>query len=416
MSDARRWRQNLFAATAAGFIGFTGFTLVMPFLPLYFQQLGLHDVGEIALWSGVSLGVTPAITAVLAPLWGRLADRFGRKIMVERSLASFVVVMSAMAYVTEPWHIFALRAIQGLFAGYGALTLTMAAESAPADKLPVAIGFVQTAQRLGPALGPIIGGLVSQAVGIRRAFFVSACFYAVALLLVFVFYREQRHHVTARGARGPVRFRDLLAFENFLLLMTVIFLVQLVDRSFGPVLPLFLGQLGVTDARIALTSGVLFSEAAFAAALGHHLTGRLLKRTSARTLLAAAVAACAAGASVYAAAPPVALLLLITPIFGIAVGVAMTTAYSYAGSMIPQGAGGAGFGLLTTASLTGLAISPMLSGILGAISIRAVFAMDAAIMALLAVLIARTMVVPAAHETPTPSAAPGGLIDSSFDR
>jgi len=128
------WQRNLFAVTAASFVGFTGFTLVMPFLPLYFQQLGVTDVGAIAIWSGLSLGVTPAITAIMAPLWGRLADRYGRKIMVERSLVSFVFVMASMAIVTEAWHVFALRAVQGLFAGYGALTLTMAADSAPRDR------------------------------------------------------------------------------------------------------------------------------------------------------------------------------------------------------------------------------------------------------------------------------------------
>ena len=103
--------------------------------------------------AALSLGVTPAMTALLAPFWGRLADRFGRKIMVERSLASFVLVMASMAFVTKAWHVFALRAIQGLFAGYGALTLTMAAETAPRDRMAQAIGQVQTAQRLGPALG-----------------------------------------------------------------------------------------------------------------------------------------------------------------------------------------------------------------------------------------------------------------------
>ena len=107
------WRQNLFAVTAASFIGFTGFTLVMPFLPIYLQQLGVTDVGEIALWSGLCLGVTPAVTAVMAPLWGRVADRFGRKILVERSLVSFVIVMAAMAFVTKAWHVFALRVVQG---------------------------------------------------------------------------------------------------------------------------------------------------------------------------------------------------------------------------------------------------------------------------------------------------------------
>src|SRR5688500_2244708 len=100
----------------------------MPFLPLYLQQLGVEDVGEIALWSVRSLGITAAVTALMAALWGRLADRVGRKIMIERSLASFVVVMGVMAAVTNPWHVLALRGIQGLFAGYGALTLTMAAD------------------------------------------------------------------------------------------------------------------------------------------------------------------------------------------------------------------------------------------------------------------------------------------------
>ena len=85
----------------------------MPFLPLYFQQLGVTDVGEIALWSGLSLGVTPAVTALMAPFWGRLADRVGRKIMIERSLASFVIVMSAMAFVTQAVAVFACARSRG---------------------------------------------------------------------------------------------------------------------------------------------------------------------------------------------------------------------------------------------------------------------------------------------------------------
>ncbi len=96
------WRRNQFAVTAASFVGFTGFTLVMPFLPLYIAQLGVTDIGEVAMWTGLCLGVSPAITAVLSPVWGRVADRFGRKLLVERSLLSFVVFMSATAYAARP--------------------------------------------------------------------------------------------------------------------------------------------------------------------------------------------------------------------------------------------------------------------------------------------------------------------------
>src|SRR5262249_17583360 len=132
---AASWRRNLFAITAASFIGFMGFTLVMPFLPLFIARLGVSDVGEVALWTGLSLGITPALTALMSPFWGRLADRYGRKIMVERSLVTFVIGMAATAYVTRAWQVLALRAAQGLFAGYGSLTLTMAAQSAPRDRM-----------------------------------------------------------------------------------------------------------------------------------------------------------------------------------------------------------------------------------------------------------------------------------------
>ena len=197
------WRRNQIAVTAAAFVGFTGFTLVMPFLPLYFEELGTHDPGAIAVWSGVSLGVTPGITAMMAPFWARVADRYGRKLMVARSLLSFVVIMSAMAFVTAPWQVLALRALQGVFAGYGMLAMTMAAESAPPDRLASAIGWVQTAQRIGPALGPIIGGTLAQAFGLRQTFLISASFYLGACLLVILATGSARRRPRRRRCRLP---------------------------------------------------------------------------------------------------------------------------------------------------------------------------------------------------------------------
>jgi MFS family permease len=386
------YARNLFAVTAASFIGFMGFTLVMPFLPLYFHQLGVDDVGEVAMWSGLSLGVTPALTALLSPLWGRLADRFGRKIMVERSLVSFVFVMAAMAFVTRAWHVFALRAVQGLFAGYGALTLTMAADSAPKDKMAQAIGTVQTAQRLGPALGPVVGGIVAALVGLRRAFLLASLFYLSAVILVLLLY-DERHasaHAPPEGSDDrSITFRSMLAFENFLLMMAVIFGLQFVDRSFGPILPLYVGQLGVSSSRIPLVSGVLFSIAAGTGALGHHYCAALLRRHAPTRLIAAASGAAAIGALLYVIVHDIRWLFLATPLFGVAIGSGMTAAYTAAASVIPAPARGAGFGLLTTASLVGLAVSPVVSGLLGATSIRAVFGLDVVALGALALVVIR---------------------------
>jgi DHA1 family multidrug resistance protein-like MFS transporter len=386
------WQRNVFAVATATFVGFTGFTVVMPFLPLYLQELGVRDVGEVAMWSGLSLGVTPAVTAVLAPFWGRVSDRFGRKLMVERSLVSFIFLMGGMAYATRAWHVFALRAVQGLFAGYGGIALTMAAESAPPDRTGYAIGTVQTAQRLGPALGPVIGGTVAQIVGLRNAFLMTSGFYVVALAIVFFLY-EERHAQPSRVAAGAaaIRFKSVLAFENFILLMAVIFGLQIVDRSYGPILPLYVEQLGTPAQRVPLMAGLIFSAAAGAGAIGNQLAARLLRWRPARTVMALAAGTGACGASVFALTTTTAAMFVATPVLGLALGVASTTAYTAASSAMPATARGLGFGLLTTSALVGLALSPILSGFLAATSIRAVFVLDVAIMLVIAAAVSRHM-------------------------
>jgi MFS family permease len=397
-------------------MGYTGFTLVMPFLPLFIGQLGVTDPGQIAMWTGVSLGITPAMTAILAPAWGRLGDRFGRKIMVERSLVSFVVLFAAMAYVSRAWQVLAIRAAQGLFAGYGSLSVAMAAESAPRDRMPSAIGLVQTAQRIGPGVGPLIGGALAGLVGLRRAFLVTAVFYAAGLVLVHMMYDERATHAVAANARdlenlsnpenppdransqnfpnpsARVTFRNVLAFQNFILMMIVIFGLQFVDRSFGPVLPLYVEQAGRSHAQVAMVSGVLFSIMACTGALGHHFCGRLVKRFPMRVVIAGGAAVAAAGSAMVGVSGNLVVMSVASTLLGLGIGAAMTASYSAAGSVIPAGAHGAGFGVLTSASLVGMASSPFIAGFLGGSSIRVVFLVDVVVMAALATAVHKMMV------------------------
>ena len=403
-ADAERlWRRNLIALTAAVFIGFTGFTLVMPFLPIYISQMGVSDVGEIAAWTGITLGVTPAMTAVFAPLWGRLADRFGRRLMVARSLFSFIIIMAAMAFATEPWHLFALRVVQGFFAGYGALCLAMAAESAPPGKLAQSIGLVQTAQRLGPALGPVIGALVAGVVGLRATFFVTAVFYAVAFVLVLWMYTEvpKAGEATARASAGAVTFRSALAFENFLLLMAVIFGFQFVDRSIGPILPLVISGMEPVESRAAVISGVLFSIVACSAAVGHHYCAALLRRWTSRDVISRAAVVAAVASLAMSIAPGEMLLALTASVFGLAIGAAMTAAYTAAAASLPDNVRATGFGFLTSASLVGIAVSPMVAGLLARTGLRSVFVGNVVMLVLLGAIVQRTMGEPV-HETTGP--------------
>ena len=319
--------------------------------------------------------------------------------MVERSLASFVIVMAAMAYVTRAWHVLALRTVQGLFAGYGSLSVAMAAESAPRDQMPQAIGLVQTAQRIGPAIGPVLGGILAGLVGLRGGFLATAGFYAIGLVVVHLMYDDAAVSGAGRDAdaladsrsTGRVSFRSVLAFQNFILMMAVIFGLQFVDRSFGPVLPLYVEQTGTSRANVPLVSGLLFSVMACTGALGHHFCGRLMRRYATRLIIAGGSAVAAASCGLIGVSGNLALMTAASATFGLGIGAAMTASYSAAGAVIPAGAHGAGFGVLTSASLVGMASSPFIAGLLSVRSIRVVFLVDLAVMGTLAFIVHRSM-------------------------
>jgi len=374
-------RRNVYTAAAANGIGFAGFTIVMPFLPLYIRELGVEDVADIALWTGLTLGATPAVTAFSAPLWGRVGDRYGSKILVLRSLTAFVLTKAAMAFVTAPWQLFALRALLGVFAGYGSLTVSMAAESVPREEMARAIGTVQIAQRLGPAVGPVIGGLLAPAVGLRASFLVAASFYLSAMLLVAVVYVEPRTR-QARAARRPLGevFRQLYRTPGFVMVFTAILCLQLVDRSFGPILPLYVEGLGLPEPDVALVSGVLFSISAIFAALGHHVAEPLMLRWPSRVLVAASALVTAAGLQLLVLVPSVWAFAVALALAGVAIGVGMTSAYTSGGRLLPPDAHATGFGVLTTASLVGLAVSPIVAGLISGPGLRVVFEADIALL------------------------------------
>src|SRR5687768_5968684 len=367
-----------------------GFTLVMPFLPLYIAELGTTDVGEIALWTGLILGATPTVTAISAPLWGRVGDRYGNKLLVIRSLTAFILTKAAMAFVTAPWQLFALRALLGVFAGYGALTMSMAAQSAPRDKMAQAIGTVQTGHRLGPAIGPVIGGLLAPIVGLRNAFLVAAACYVAAMLLIIMVYKDPLDARAAGKVRGGWEvFAQLIRLPGFLLALFVIFGLQTVDRSFGPVLPLFVSQVGVGDDRIPLVAGVLFSLGAISAAAGSQLAPRLLKRRTPNWVIVTGSVTAAIALAAIVIAPSVWVLAVAIVIAGTAMGSSTTAIYSVAGGLLPPDAHSTGFGIMTTASLLGLAVSPVAAGLIGSAGLRIVFVADVVLLLILGVLVWR---------------------------
>ena len=400
-------RRNVYTAAAANGIGFAGFTIAMPFLPLYIRELGVQDVSDIALWTGLTLGATPAITAFSAPLWGRVGDRFGSKVLVLRSLSAFVLVKAAMGFVSAPWQLLALRALLGVFAGYGSLTVSMAAESVPRERMAEAIGTVQIAQRLGPAIGPLIGGLLAPVVGLRAAFFVASGFYAVAVVLITALYVEPQTRRAQKSTRSLISvLRELIRTPGFPMVFAVILGLQLVDRSFTPILPLYVEKLGLPVGDVPWVSGVLFAVAAVSAAYGHHIATPLVERYPMHGLVAATALATAAGLGLLVAVPSVWVFGLALAVSGVAIGVGMTAAYTLGGRLLPPDAHATGFGVMTTAWLGGLAVSPIVAGFISGPALALVFDADIVLLLVLAAAAWRWM-------RPSPTHRPWGASDVS---
>src|SRR2546422_650361 len=152
----------------------------------------LEALGARLLEGPIQLPNGPRIAFLRAPDGGPLADRFGWKIMLIRSLAGFTVIIAAMGLVTSVQQLLIARLLQGLFAGFSPMAIAVASVSAPRDKVSVAIARVQGAQLISVAVGPAVGGLVASHLGIRSAFLVTATLCAVSLLALIVLFQEAR--------------------------------------------------------------------------------------------------------------------------------------------------------------------------------------------------------------------------------
>jgi DHA1 family multidrug resistance protein-like MFS transporter len=371
------WRRNQYVMVATVFVVFTGFAFVLPFLPLYVHELGIADQERAALWAGVLIGVAPLLAGLLAPFWGRLADRHGHKPMALRALGAYVVLLALSAGVTNVWQLFVLRAGIGLFGGIGPLGLAMATSLAPREETGRAVGLVQAAQILSAAIGPFVGGFLADAIGIRATFLVTAAVCAMALALVVVYYDEAPRSPSETPSAEALNFGQVLRIGQVPALLAVLFLVNFIGRSFTPILPLHLRGLGVPDGSLAFLTGILISVYSIAAALSATLVGRASRRRSPRVLLLLTLLAGAATVLPMAVVGSYAQFLWLAVALGLASGGSLTLCYTLGGLMVPPERRATAFGFFSGAALFGGSVAPVAAGLLAHWHFHWIYYLDA---------------------------------------
>jgi len=282
MDFMERWKVNLFTLWVSQIISLMSFGFGLPYIPLYIQQLGVTEPDKVKMFAAV-LAFAPAITmAIMAPVWGRLADRYGRKLMILRAMFAAVFVIGAMGLVSNVWQLVGLRAAQGLFTGTITAATTFVAANTPRDKLSYALGVMSSSTFIGYAIGPLIGGFFAEAFGYRFSFFIGAILMLVGFLIVLIKLKEDKSLIGAESGKkvhGKPHLYRRTGFNVFtpliVSLLVVLFLQRLTRSVFAPYLSLFVQEsLGSTEGA-AMMTGIVSGITGFATAAAGLTISRL---------------------------------------------------------------------------------------------------------------------------------------------
>ncbi len=358
------------ALIVASFLSAVGFNFIFPLLPVYMRELTDSPAATV-FWAGLAMAVTPLASAICSPLWGKLADRVGYRPMLLRALIGTCIAIGLMAFPNAPWQLVLLRALSGGLGSFQPMAMAALSSWTKPEDLSKVVSRLQMAQISGAIAGPLMGGLVTAAFGVRYSPLAGAVSLAFGIMLVARWFHEPAGRRPALRGAGAKLSPTLL----WLPMLTLV-AVQFTDSSFNPILPLLLGQVEPDAGRVAALSGITASFNAMSAAIGAWSAGQRLKqRVRKRTMIAGTVAVSLLALGALMAPIPWGFVGLRILVGGMVNAIAVA-AFSEGGLAVQQGQRGSAYGWLAAASSCGFAGSPMVAGAMAGIDLRAVLALD----------------------------------------
>ena len=283
------WRVNLISVWFGCF--FTGLAIsqILPFLPLYISQLGVTSHEALSMWSGLTFSVTFLISAIVSPMWGSLADRKGRKLMLLRASLGMAIAILLQAFATNVWQVFLLRGVMGLTSGYIPNAMALVASQVPRERSGWALSTLSTAQISGVIGGPLMGGFIADHVGLRAVFCITAALLVVSFLVTLFLIKEGVRPTIKKSERlsGKAVFASLSHPALVISLFFTTMVIQLCNGSIGPILALFIKSMVPDSSNIAFLSGLIASVPGISALISAPRLGKLGDRIGTERILMA---------------------------------------------------------------------------------------------------------------------------------
>jgi DHA1 family multidrug resistance protein-like MFS transporter len=383
------WKKTLYIVWLTQFIAITGGGLVFPFLPLYIRELGVEDTGDTALYAGLSNMTFGLAMFLFSPIWGAMADRYGRKRMLMRAYVAATIIMTIPAFLTNIWQFLIVRALQGAFTGTVPAAASLVAASTPPEHVPYSMGLLQVALSIAGTLGPLIGGLLADAVGLKNSFLVCGVgFGAGGLLLLFGVKEQFTPPATVRGPwEGFVSdLRQAASSRSVVVMVALLFLINGSLAFARPIIPLFVDLIHPTSEGVK-ESGYVFAALAVTSIFAALAVGHFGGRFGPKVLLVITLAGAGIGYLPVAAAGSIAALIFLMAVVGVFSGGSVPAANALLSINAPAEKQGSAFGLAGSGNALAMAIMPLLGGVVAAsFGIRAVFLVLGVAMLVIAVL------------------------------
>jgi MFS transporter, DHA1 family, multidrug resistance protein len=368
-STASSWQLTLWAMVGIQFVMTMAFSFLSPIMPLFLPDLGVTTEAGIDVWSGILTGSTSFVAAFASPLWGRLADSYGRKPMLIRSSCAIALFTALMGLSQNVWQFFAARALMGVFAGFSSTAMALVASQVPEQRLGYALGWLSSGQLVGSLVGPVIGGLLADVThSYRIPFYCTSAITFAAVFLVWYGVREHfaRPDGASRRRSGLRGVAMMIGAAGVLPLFFVLLMAQFSTRAVQPVVTLYVQQIVGQRPDLATLGGIAFSVTGLAGMVAVPFLGRHADDIGYRRVLLI----CLIGATLTSLPQAFANSYWVFAVerfgVGLFIGAIVPTANALIGRMVPRSDRGTVYGMTASATFLGNSLGPLCGGAIAA--------------------------------------------------
>ncbi|APX72123.1 MFS transporter [Companilactobacillus allii] len=279
------WRKNFKIVWFGSMITDLGNAMTLPFIVLYIDTLGNFTNSELNILGALAFSLTYFAKAIVSPLWGRLADQKGRKLMCLRASGIMTITIFLVGLSPNIWFLLFFRTLQGAFSGYINNANALISVEAPVDKRGKVMSKLITGSITGTLMGPLLGGILASTVGYRGSFFVTSLLMAVVFVTTLFGVNEEFVPIKRDDLKPVIPIMKKIGSGFFISLFVSLLTIQATTNAITPMISLFVKEIAPNSHNLNILTGIVSSAPGFATIIMAGSVGGLIDKFGAQSIL-----------------------------------------------------------------------------------------------------------------------------------